>query len=107
MAWRILTDDCALTMTQVETIGDAYMAVANLVKPQEKDHAARIVRFALDAVEAANAVPIKVRNKSLSRPRHRSIPSRHRSMPEHHAWSVCILRVLGMCGLHQTFHGNG
>ena len=47
-------------LLQVETIGDAYMAVANLAKKQP-DHAARVARFALDAIEAANSVPILVR----------------------------------------------
>eukprot|EP00980_Cylindrotheca_fusiformis_P018327 scaffold5977_cov98-Cylindrotheca_fusiformis.AAC.4 len=39
---------------KVETIGDAYMAVTNLVKNQEKDHAKRIAEFAIDAVREAN-----------------------------------------------------
>eukprot|EP00980_Cylindrotheca_fusiformis_P023028 scaffold10066_cov100-Cylindrotheca_fusiformis.AAC.5 len=39
---------------KVETIGDAYMAVTNLVKKQEKDHAKRIAEFAIDAVREAN-----------------------------------------------------
>lgn len=39
---------------KVETIGDAYMAVTNLVKDQEQDHVARIARFAVDAIAAAN-----------------------------------------------------
>ena len=46
-------------LLQVETIGDAYMAVANLAKKQP-NHAARVARFALDAIEAANSVPILV-----------------------------------------------
>eukprot|EP00529_Nitzschia_sp_RCC80_P008017 CAMPEP_0113500784 /NCGR_PEP_ID=MMETSP0014_2-20120614/32547_1 /TAXON_ID=2857 /ORGANISM="Nitzschia sp." /LENGTH=1271 /DNA_ID=CAMNT_0000395211 /DNA_START=158 /DNA_END=3973 /DNA_ORIENTATION=+ /assembly_acc=CAM_ASM_000159 len=41
---------------KVETIGDAYMAVTNLVKDQEHDHAQRIAEFAIDAVAAANDV---------------------------------------------------
>ena len=49
-----------MPIMQVETIGDAYMAVANLVKNQAADHAARIARFAIDVVEAANSVPVKV-----------------------------------------------
>ena len=43
---------------KVETIGDAYMAVAGLVKDQPNDHAKRIAMFAIDAVKAANQVPI-------------------------------------------------
>eukprot|EP00980_Cylindrotheca_fusiformis_P006882 scaffold1442_cov128-Cylindrotheca_fusiformis.AAC.3 len=39
---------------KVETIGDAYMAVTNLVKNQEKDHAKRIAEFAIDAIREAN-----------------------------------------------------
>jgi class 3 adenylate cyclase len=43
---------------KVETIGDAYMAVTNLVADQREDHAARIARFSLGAVAAANSVLI-------------------------------------------------
>jgi serine/threonine protein kinase/ABC-type glycerol-3-phosphate transport system substrate-binding protein len=43
---------------KVETIGDAWMGVTNLVQTQP-DHAARIARFALDAVGAARATPIR------------------------------------------------
>eukprot|EP00980_Cylindrotheca_fusiformis_P023027 scaffold10066_cov100-Cylindrotheca_fusiformis.AAC.4 len=39
---------------KVETIGDSYMAVTNLVKNQEKDHAKRIAEFAIDAIREAN-----------------------------------------------------
>lgn len=39
---------------KVETIGDAYMAVTNLVQDQPDDHAKRIAEFAIDAIEAAN-----------------------------------------------------
>ena len=42
--------------TQVETIGDAYMAVTNLVEP-DQHHAATMVRFALRAQEEAAKVP--------------------------------------------------
>lgn len=49
---------------KVETIGDAYMAVANLAEKQP-DHALRIARFAMSAVEAANSVLIKERDPSL------------------------------------------
>ena len=38
---------------KVETIGDAYMAVTNLVKDQP-DHVKRIAAFAIDAIRAAN-----------------------------------------------------
>jgi class 3 adenylate cyclase len=43
---------------KVETIGDAYMAVTNLVSPQQNDHAKRIASFAIDAIEAANTILI-------------------------------------------------
>lgn len=39
---------------KVETIGDAYMAVTNLVKDQNNDHATRIAEFAVKAIQAAN-----------------------------------------------------
>eukprot|EP00980_Cylindrotheca_fusiformis_P006884 scaffold1442_cov128-Cylindrotheca_fusiformis.AAC.5 len=39
---------------KVETIGDSYMAVTNLVKDQEKDHAKRIAEFAIDTIREAN-----------------------------------------------------
>jgi len=45
---------------KVETIGDAYMAVTNLVKDQSKDHAKRIAKFAIDALQAANETVIDV-----------------------------------------------
>mmetsp|Transcript_4349 Transcript_4349/g.10184 ORF Transcript_4349/g.10184 Transcript_4349/m.10184 type:complete len:1294 (+) Transcript_4349:125-4006(+) len=38
---------------KVETIGDAYMAVTNLVKDQPRDHAKRIAEFAVDAIQSA------------------------------------------------------
>jgi class 3 adenylate cyclase len=43
---------------KVETIGDAYMAVTNLVKDQPLDHVKRIANFAIDAVKAANGTYI-------------------------------------------------
>lgn len=42
---------------KVETIGDAYMAVTNLVKHQP-DHAKRIAHFSHECVKAANETPI-------------------------------------------------
>lgn len=42
---------------KIETIGDAYMCVSNLFTTQ-LDHAARVARFAMDALKAANAIPI-------------------------------------------------
>ena len=43
---------------KVETIGDAYMAVTNLVKDQPDDHVKRIAEFAVDAINAANETPV-------------------------------------------------
>eukprot|EP00547_Thalassionema_nitzschioides_P016529 CAMPEP_0194240680 /NCGR_PEP_ID=MMETSP0158-20130606/6778_1 /TAXON_ID=33649 /ORGANISM="Thalassionema nitzschioides, Strain L26-B" /LENGTH=1190 /DNA_ID=CAMNT_0038975425 /DNA_START=76 /DNA_END=3648 /DNA_ORIENTATION=+ len=43
---------------KVETIGDAYMAVTNLIKDQPDDHAKRIAGFAIDAILAANGTLI-------------------------------------------------
>merc|ERR1712174_78995 len=39
---------------KAETIGDAYMAIANLVKDQTLDHVKRIVEFSKDAIKAAS-----------------------------------------------------
>ncbi|CAB9519676.1 Receptor-type guanylate cyclase gcy [Seminavis robusta] len=48
---------------KVETINDAFLAVANLVKDQEEDHAKRIAEFAVDAVAAAKTIPIDEDNE--------------------------------------------
>lgn len=48
---------------KVETIGDAYMAVTNLVQDQP-DHAKRIADFAVDVMEAANKTMIDVEDPS-------------------------------------------
>jgi len=50
---------------KVETIGDAYMAVTNLVKNQDKDHAKRMAQFAMDAIQAANETLIDVDDESM------------------------------------------
>jgi guanylate cyclase len=47
---------------KVETIGDAYMAVTNLVKDQPDDHCKRIAEFAIDALAAANDTIIDLDN---------------------------------------------
>merc|ERR1712003_333756 len=39
---------------KAESIGDAYMAIANLVKDQALDHVKRIVEFSKDAIKAAS-----------------------------------------------------
>jgi len=49
---------------KIETIGDAYMAVTNLVKEQE-DHALRIAQFAKDTVIAASQTLIDIDNPNL------------------------------------------
>lgn len=43
---------------QVETVGDAYMAVANLRYHQPQDHARLLAEFAFRAIEVANAEPV-------------------------------------------------
>jgi len=48
---------------KIETIGDAYMAVTNLVKDQD-DHAKRVVDFAVEALAAANETLIDVDDPS-------------------------------------------
>ncbi|GKY96362.1 hypothetical protein MPSEU_000595800 [Mayamaea pseudoterrestris] len=49
---------------KLETIGDAYVAVTNLVKDQPNDHARRIAEFAIDAIVAANETLIDDENPS-------------------------------------------
>ena len=48
---------------KVETIGDAYMAVTNLVKDQP-DHAKRIAMFSIDALKVANDTPVDLDDPS-------------------------------------------
>ena len=52
---------------KVETIGDAYMAVTNLIKDQAEDHAKRIALFAIDAVKAANRTLIDAEDPDKGR----------------------------------------
>jgi guanylate cyclase len=49
---------------KVETIGDAYMAVTNLVKNQDDDHSLRIAWFAVEAIESAAATLIDEQDPS-------------------------------------------
>ena len=45
-------------ITQVETIGDSYMAVSGML-PKRADHARAALRFALDMHEAAAATELR------------------------------------------------
>eukprot|EP00291_Cryptomonas_curvata_P019333 CAMPEP_0172163278 /NCGR_PEP_ID=MMETSP1050-20130122/7180_1 /TAXON_ID=233186 /ORGANISM="Cryptomonas curvata, Strain CCAP979/52" /LENGTH=305 /DNA_ID=CAMNT_0012833445 /DNA_START=51 /DNA_END=964 /DNA_ORIENTATION=+ len=42
---------------KVDVVGDAYIAATNFTEEQAGDHAARLARFALDAVRAAAEIP--------------------------------------------------
>ena len=44
--------------------GDAYMCTGNVRAPQ-RDHAARIARFAIDAVHAASEVAIREGDEAM------------------------------------------
>ena len=43
---------------KIETIGDAFMAAANLVKDQSVSHTRRIAEFSIDAIRVANTTQI-------------------------------------------------
>ena len=45
-------------VTKIETIGDAYLCVANLTGADAADHAARMARFGLAALRAAASTPV-------------------------------------------------
>lgn len=47
---------------KLETIGDAYLVVTNLVCDQPDDHAKRVAMFAMDAIKAANSTPVDDEN---------------------------------------------
>jgi len=55
-------DDLSLAhdVFKIETIGDAYLCVTNLVKDQESDHAKRIAEFSIDAIAMAGETLIDV-----------------------------------------------
>jgi guanylate cyclase, other len=55
-----MLDDAAEAngVAKVETIGDAYLCVSNLHGEHNGDHAARMARFALAAIQCAAATPI-------------------------------------------------
>ena len=65
---RLYTQFDALTdeheIFKVETIGDAYMAVTNLITDQQEDHAVRIAEFAQQAIETARKTPIDLDDPS-------------------------------------------
>ncbi len=50
---------------KIETIGDAYVGVCNLVKKQEADHAKRITEFAIDTLKAAAETPVLLDDPSM------------------------------------------
>jgi class 3 adenylate cyclase len=50
---------------KIETIGDAYVGVCNLVKDQGSDHAKRVAEFASDTIEAAADTPILCDDPSM------------------------------------------
>jgi len=54
-----------LGVFKVETIGDAYMAVTNLVEDQAADHCLRIASFAVEAIRAAADTLIDPDNPAL------------------------------------------
>ena len=45
-------------MFKIETIGDAYVGVCNLVEKQQGDHAKRVAEFALATLKAASETPV-------------------------------------------------
>jgi len=49
---------------KIDTIGDAFMAVTNLVKDQPDDHVKRIAEFSIDAMEAAEETEIDLEDPS-------------------------------------------
>ena len=51
---------------KIETIGDAYVGVCNLVKKQETDHAKRVAEFAMDTLKAASSTQILPEDSSMS-----------------------------------------
>ena len=50
---------------KIETIGDAYVGVCNLVKDQGVDHAKRVAEFAMDTIKAAADTPILCDDPSM------------------------------------------
>lgn len=54
-----------LGVHKMETIGDAYMGITNLVESQDDDHVARIAKFAFQAIEAAGQTLVDVDNPDM------------------------------------------
>jgi len=52
-------------MNRIETIGDAFVGVTNLVKNQEDDHAKRIAEFAIGTLKAAAETPILANDPAM------------------------------------------
>ena len=52
-------------MNRIETIGDAFVGVTNLVKNQEDDHAKRIAEFAIGTLKAAAETPILANDPTM------------------------------------------
>jgi len=50
---------------KIETIGDAFVGVTNLVKNQEDDHAKRIAEFAIGTLKAAAETPVLANDPSM------------------------------------------
>jgi class 3 adenylate cyclase len=50
---------------KLETIGDAFVGICNLVKDQSDDHAKRVVEFAIECVKAAAETPILCEDPSM------------------------------------------
>ncbi|CAB9520615.1 Ephrin type-B receptor 3 (Fragment) [Seminavis robusta] len=49
---------------KVETIGDAFMAVSNLLDGQSHDHVKRVAAFSLEAIEAASKISVDLDDPS-------------------------------------------
>lgn len=50
---------------KIETVGDAYLCVTNLIEDQEFDHAKRIAEFSAAAIQAANETYIDLENPNM------------------------------------------
>ena len=50
---------------KIDIIGDCYIAATNFTEEQSSDHAARLARWAVDAVEAAKTTLLDEENPSL------------------------------------------